>query len=95
MSYRAKYTIALVLFIIGSLVVLSGYLELSGSFGVREIITSGAWKLGIGVAIVAVAAPLFSYYRARKSQRLRSEDIEIAVLAKKGEQHLRDQDKEE
>lgn len=95
MSYRAKYTIALVLFIIGSLVVLGGYLELSGSFGVQEIITSGAWKLGIGVAILAVAAPLFNYYRARKNQRLRSEDIEIAVLAKKGEQHLRDQDREE
>lgn len=94
MDRRVKYWISLVLFAVGCVLTVLGADELRGSFGMKELIESGLWKMGIGLPFVFIAGPAFYYYRARKAQST-ANDAEISALAALGQKHLDAQENKE
>lgn len=77
-----KYFAVLALFATGLLLVVVGAGELQGSFGVKELVESAAWKIGAGVILIAFFGPIFYYLRARRKQPITQQQIEVETLAK-------------
>ena len=78
MSYKVKFGICVAAGLIGFGLVMA-----------RQSIES----LAVGFLIVAIAVACGHYFWARMRQPRNSMEDEIAVLAKKGEENLRDQDR--
>lgn len=75
LSYQTKFYISVVILAIGCLLVLSGFTESQGgSLG-------AAFKLGVGVVLVAVGGPAFKYYRYRKNIPKTQAEIDVEMHA--------------
>ncbi len=83
MTYRLKFRVAQVCLVIGSLLVVVGAAEIQGSMGDPGSVSGAAWKLGIGFVMVAISAPLFYYFRARRDTPKTAEQLEVGELMRR------------